>query len=72
MADKSRTERQHVSSDTVATVLKRIIAENGREHFRGYILAVLCLAVVAEKRLEGWSLVREGEAGVSGGPDEGP
>lgn len=29
-------------------------------------------AVVAEKRLEGWSLVREGEAGVSGGPDEGP
>ncbi|CAK7258710.1 MULTISPECIES: ABC transporter ATP-binding protein [unclassified Shinella] len=47
MADKSRTERPHVSSDTVATVLKRIIAENGREHVRGYVLAILCLAVVA-------------------------
>ena len=47
MADKSRTERPHVSSDTVATVLKRIIAENGREHVRGYVLAILCLAIVA-------------------------
>ncbi|MCT7665406.1 ABC transporter ATP-binding protein [Shinella kummerowiae] len=47
MADKSRTERPHVSSDTVATVLKRIIAENGREHVRGYVIAILCLAVVA-------------------------
>jgi ABC-type multidrug transport system fused ATPase/permease subunit len=47
LADKSRTERPHVSSDTVATVLKRIIAENGREHIRGYVIAILCLAVVA-------------------------
>jgi ABC-type multidrug transport system fused ATPase/permease subunit len=47
LADKSRTERPHVSSDTVATVLKRIIAENGREHVRGYVIAILCLAVVA-------------------------
>lgn len=47
MADKSRTERHHVSSDTVATVLKRIIAENGREHVRGYLVAIACLAVVA-------------------------
>ena len=47
MADKSRTERPHVSSDTVATVLKRIIAENGREHVRGYVIAILCLAIVA-------------------------
>ncbi len=47
MADKSRTERYHVSSDTVTTVLKRVIAENGREHIRGYVVAMICLAVVA-------------------------
>lgn len=47
MADKSRTERPPVSSDTVAAVLKRVIAENGREHLRGYITAIACLAVVA-------------------------
>ena len=47
MADQSRTERHPVSSDTVATVLKRVIAENGREHVRGYAMAIACLAVVA-------------------------
>ncbi|WP_421593132.1 ABC transporter ATP-binding protein [Shinella sp. M27] len=47
MADKSRPERPHVSSDTVTTVLKRVIAENGRDHLKGYGLAVLSLAVVA-------------------------
>ena len=47
LADKSRPERPHVSSDTVTTVLKRVIAENGRDHIKGYGLAVLSLAVVA-------------------------
>jgi ABC-type multidrug transport system fused ATPase/permease subunit len=47
LADKSRTERHPVSSDTVATVLKRVIAENGREHVRGYAIAIACLMVVA-------------------------
>ncbi len=47
MADKSRSERHPVSADTVATVLKRVIAENGREHVRGYALAIACLMVVA-------------------------
>ncbi|MBO9629473.1 ABC transporter ATP-binding protein [Shinella sp. WSJ-2] len=47
MADKSRPERPHVSSDTVTTVLKRVIAENGRDHLKGYGLAVLSLAIVA-------------------------
>ena len=47
MADQSRTERHHVSSDTVTVVLKRIIAENGREHVRGYLIAIACLAVIA-------------------------
>ncbi|WP_242219271.1 ABC transporter ATP-binding protein [Shinella zoogloeoides] len=47
MADKSRSERHPVSADTVATVLKRVIAENGREHVRGYAVAIACLMVVA-------------------------
>ena len=47
MADKSRNERHSVSADTVATVLKRVIAENGREHVRGYALAIFCLVIVA-------------------------
>ncbi|MFC3071748.1 ABC transporter ATP-binding protein [Shinella pollutisoli] len=47
MADKSRKERPHVSSDTVATVLKRVIAENGRDHLGGYVFAIACLAIVA-------------------------
>ncbi len=47
MADKNRTERHSVSSDTVTTVLKRVVAENGREHVRGYVMAIACLAVVA-------------------------
>ena len=47
MADQSRTERKSISSDTVATVLKRVIAENGRDHVRGYAMAIGCLVVVA-------------------------
>jgi ATP-binding cassette subfamily B protein len=47
LADQSRTERKSISSDTVATVLKRVIAENGRDHVRGYAMAIGCLVVVA-------------------------
>ncbi|MFP3543258.1 ABC transporter ATP-binding protein [Rhizobium sp. SIMBA_035] len=36
-----------VNSDTVASVLKRIIAENGREHVMGYVFAIVCLIIVA-------------------------
>ncbi|MGO4351558.1 ABC transporter ATP-binding protein [Rhizobium sp. RAF36] len=36
-----------VNSDTVASVLKRIIAENGREHVMGYVFAIACLIIVA-------------------------
>lgn len=31
----------------MTAILKRIIAENGREHVRGYIFAIICLATVA-------------------------
>ena len=36
-----------VNSDTIASVLKRIIAENGRDHIMGYAFAILCLIIVA-------------------------
>ncbi len=45
--EASRTHKTPVSSSSITTVLKRIIAENGRDHVKGYIFAVLCLAVVA-------------------------
>jgi ATP-binding cassette subfamily B protein len=44
-AAESRT--QGVSSDTVTGILKRIIAENGRDHLWGYVFAIACLIVVA-------------------------
>ncbi len=43
----ARTQNIPVSSASVTSVLKRIIAENGRDHVRGYVFAVLCLATVA-------------------------
>lgn len=46
MSEKSRTDR-HVSAETITGVLKRVIAENGRAHIRGYMFAVFCLAIVA-------------------------
>jgi ATP-binding cassette subfamily B protein len=36
-----------VNSDTVTGILKRIIAENGRDHLWGYVFAISCLVVVA-------------------------
>ena len=46
MTEKSRKDR-HLSSDTITGVLKRVIAENGRDHVGGYVFAIACLAVVA-------------------------
>ncbi len=45
MEDKTRP--QAIDSDTVTSVLKRIIAENGRDHLWGYAFAVACLMTVA-------------------------
>ncbi|MCJ7997263.1 ABC transporter ATP-binding protein [Rhizobium cremeum] len=45
--DASRTQTTAISSNSVTAVLKRIIAENGRDHIRGYIFAIICLATVA-------------------------
>ncbi|PTM97267.1 ABC transporter ATP-binding protein [Mycoplana dimorpha] len=46
MSKNSRTDR-HVSAETITGVLKRVVAENGRDHIRGYLFAIFCLVVVA-------------------------
>ncbi|MCV3736332.1 ABC transporter ATP-binding protein/permease [Rhizobium sp. TRM96647] len=46
MSEKHRSDR-HVSAETITGVLKRVIAENGRDHIRGYVFAIFCLVLVA-------------------------
>ncbi|WP_426129580.1 ABC transporter ATP-binding protein [Pararhizobium sp. PWRC1-1] len=36
-----------VDRETITSVLKRVIAENGRAHLRGYAFAIACLVLVA-------------------------
>jgi ATP-binding cassette subfamily B protein len=43
----AQDKKRHVDSGTVVRVLKRIIAENGRDHIRGYAFAIFCLIIVA-------------------------
>ncbi|YCI04663.1 ABC transporter ATP-binding protein/permease [Ensifer sp. D2-11] len=43
---KDRKERE-VDTETIAGILRRVIAENGRDHIRGYAFAIACLMVVA-------------------------
>ncbi len=44
----AKDKKQHtVDSETITGILKRVIAENGRDHIRGYVFAIACLAVVA-------------------------
>lgn len=42
----NRKDRQ-VDSETISGILRRIIAENGRDHIGGYAFAIGCLVVVA-------------------------
>ncbi|WP_337270594.1 ABC transporter ATP-binding protein [Oryzifoliimicrobium ureilyticus] len=44
---RTNSRKTTVDSDTVTSVLKRVIAENGREHIRGYAFAIVCLIIVA-------------------------
>ena len=44
---QAKTKLPAVDRETITSVLKRVIAENGRAHLRGYIFAIICLAVVA-------------------------
>ncbi|KPF44406.1 ABC transporter ATP-binding protein [Rhizobium sp. AAP43] len=41
------TDQQTPDSEKVTDILRRVIAENGREHVRGYAFAILCLLTVA-------------------------
>jgi subfamily B ATP-binding cassette protein MsbA len=41
------SKKNSVSSETITAVLKRVIAENGREHVWGYVFAIICLVIVA-------------------------
>jgi ATP-binding cassette, subfamily B, bacterial MsbA len=43
---RNRKERA-VDSETISGILRRIIAENGRDHIGGYAFAIACLMVVA-------------------------
>ncbi|MBO3758566.1 ABC transporter ATP-binding protein [Ciceribacter sp. L1K22] len=36
-----------IDPDSVSAVLRRIVSENGRDHWRGYAFAIACLATVA-------------------------
>ncbi|MBB3386375.1 MULTISPECIES: ABC transporter ATP-binding protein [unclassified Rhizobium] len=38
---------KNVDSEAITGMLKRIIAENGRDHIRGYSIAITCLILVA-------------------------
>jgi len=38
---------KNVDSEAITGMLKRIIAENGRDHIRGYAIAITCLILVA-------------------------
>src|SRR3546814_25314 len=43
----AKDKKQHLDTSTVTSVLKRVIAENGRDHVKGYAFAIFCLVVVA-------------------------
>ncbi len=44
---KTAKSRGPVDTDTIAAVLKRVFAENARDHIKGYVLVVFCLLIVA-------------------------
>jgi len=43
----AKDKKRQVDPNTVVAVLKRVIAENGRDHIRGYAFAIACLIAVA-------------------------
>ncbi|WP_244561519.1 ABC transporter transmembrane domain-containing protein, partial [Ensifer aridi] len=40
-------KKRAVDSETITGILRRVIAENGRDHIRGYAFAIACLVTVA-------------------------
>jgi ABC-type multidrug transport system, ATPase and permease components len=47
LLNSKKTKKQHVDTGTITSVLKRVIAENGRDHIRGYAFAIFCLVATA-------------------------
>ncbi|MDO9417876.1 ABC transporter ATP-binding protein [Pararhizobium sp.] len=45
--EASETNKRAIDAETLTGVLKRIVAENGREHIGGYVFAISCLVVIA-------------------------
>ncbi len=45
--NQTKSKLPAVDRETITSVLKRVIAENGRTHIRGYAFAIACLVVVA-------------------------
>jgi ATP-binding cassette, subfamily B, bacterial MsbA len=45
--DAKDTESRKADIESVTAILKRVVAENGREHVRGYVFAIACLLIVA-------------------------
>ncbi|MBX9469738.1 MAG: ABC transporter ATP-binding protein/permease [Rhizobium sp.] len=45
--DARNTETRKTDIESVSAILKRVIAENGREHVKGYAFAIVCLLTVA-------------------------
>jgi len=45
--DARNTDTRTTDMESVSAVLKRVIAENGREHVKGYGFAIICLLTVA-------------------------
>jgi ATP-binding cassette subfamily B protein len=45
--DAKDTESRKADIESVTAILKRVVAENGREHVRGYLFAIACLLIVA-------------------------
>jgi ATP-binding cassette subfamily B protein len=46
-AANKNAQKPHVDARFTWSVLKRVIAENGREHIRSYVFAISCLVLVA-------------------------
>ncbi|WP_377291700.1 ABC transporter ATP-binding protein [Rhizobium sp. SG2393] len=40
-------QQQHLDTDTVTSILKRVVAENARDHLRGYVYAIAALIIIA-------------------------
>lgn len=47
MLDPKNSGSRKADIESVSAILKRVVAENGREHVRGYAFAIVCLLIVA-------------------------